>query len=312
VQANKYIYKVNFQETDEEMSVLEIKSLFNLDMEGKAFITEIKIDPAMSPFIKTRLDVMFEKDTFEEIIEIIDKDMIEADEFKVVYLKLMENDPYSKNKKHYCKEVGLRVTGDPLYDKPKVTFAVTFYDNKWYLGLLNENSCDWKKHNDRPYSYSSSLNINIAKVLVNLAGNGDFTKKIIDACCGVGTVLFEGFFSGYNICGRELNGKVSENARINLRHFNYPPDVVTGDIRDITEQYDSSIVDLPYGISAETSKDYQLMLIRNAKRISKKLVLVSSEDISEDLSKEDFTVTDSCKVTKNKNREFARYIWICE
>ncbi|MGB3368401.1 MAG: hypothetical protein WBA54_12980 [Acidaminobacteraceae bacterium] len=312
MQKNKYIYNVNFQETDRAMSALEIESLFNLDIEGKAFITDIKIDPAMSPFIKTRVDVMFEKDTFEEIISIINKDMIEADEFKVIYLKLRENDPHYKNKRHYCKEIGLRVTGFPQYDKPKITFAITFFDSKWYLGVVNENSCDWKKHNDRPYSYSSSLNINIAKVLVNIAGNGDLTKKIIDPCCGVGTVMFEGFYSGYNICGRELNEKVSENARINLRHFNYPPNVVTGDIRDITELYDSSIVDLPYGISVETSKEYQMMIIRNAKRISKKLVLVSSEDIADDLSKEDFIVTNSCKVTKNMNRQFARYIWICE
>lgn len=312
MQEKQYIYNVNYQGTDKDICSLEVKSLFDLDLDDKVFITDKKIDPSISPYLKNRLDVMYKTETFDEIIKNIEVNLIDADEFKVKYLELTMDDPHFKNRRELCKEIGLRVTGYPSYKTPKITFAISFYDGFWYLGVLNPNNNKWKMHNDRPYSYSSSLNINIAKVLVNIAGNGDFTKKIIDPCCGVGTVMFEGFFAGYNICGRELNEKVSENARINLRHFNYPANVVTGDIKDIREFYDASIVDLPYGISVETTKEYQMMIIRNAKRISKKLVLVSSKDIASDLAKEDFIVTKMCKVTKNKNRAFARYIWICE
>lgn len=308
----KYIYNVNYQDTDQELSALEIKALFGIELKDKVFMTTQKKDPSISPFLKNRFDIMYEENSFEKIIDLIEKDRLDADNFNVVYLKLMENDAHFTDKKRYCKEVGLRIINFPNYINPKITFAISFYKGLWYLGILNKNNCDWKKHNDRPYSYSSSLNINLAKVLVNLAGNGDFTKKIIDPCCGVGTVLFEGFFSGYNICGREINKKVSENARINLRHFNYPPNVETGDIRDIQEHYDASIVDLPYGISVETSKAYQTMIIRNALRISDKLVLVSSEDLEDDLLKENIKIIHSCKVIKNMNRKFARYIWICE
>jgi predicted RNA methylase len=307
----QYLYNVNYQETDRDLSCLEIKALFDIELEGKVFITTQKKDPSISPFIKNRLDIIYDVASFEAIIEIVEKNRIIADVFNVVYLPLTENDAYLANRRYYCKEVGLRVTGFPNYANPDITFAVAFFNGHWYLGVLNQNNCVWKKHNNRPYSYSSSLNINLAKVLVNLAGNGDFSKKIIDPCCGVGTVLFEGFFSGYNISGRELNEKVSENARINLRHFNYPPKVETGDIRDIQEHYDASIVDLPYGISVETSKAYQMMIVKNALRISDKLVLVSSKDIETDLLKENISITQSCKVTKNMNRDFARYIWIC-
>jgi len=311
-QPTQYIYNVNYHETDCELSALEIKSLFGVTLDGKVFITTQKKDPSISPFIKNRFDIMYEEDSFEKIIHHIEKKHIDADVFNVIYLKLMKDDVHFANRKQYCKEVGLRVTGFPNYLAPKIVFAISFYQERWYLGILNENNCDWKKHNDRPYSYSSSLNINLAKALVNLAGNGDFSKKIIDPCCGVGTVLLEGFFAGYSICGCEINKKVSENARINLRYFNYPPNVKTGDICDIQDHYDASIVDLPYGISVETSKSYQMMLVKNALRISDKLVLVSSEDIEEDLLKENITITDTCKVTKNMNRKFARYIWICK
>lgn len=312
MQINKYIYNVNYQGTDRGLSELEIESLFDMKLIGKVLITDKKMNPDISPFIKNRLDVMYEKNTFEEIIEIIDKDRIDADKFKVSYLKLMKVDEYHKDRRSYCKEIGLRVTGYPQYVKPVVEFAITFFSGKWYLGVLNENTCDWKKHNDRPYSYSSSLNINIAKALVNIAAKGNKEISIIDPCCGVGTVMFEAFYSGYNICGREINEKVSENARINLKYFDYPPNVDTGDIRDIDRHYDVSIVDLPYGISVEASREYQMMIIRNAKRIADKLVLVTSEDMEDEFSSEDFILTKSCKVTKNKNRDFARYIWIIE
>lgn len=312
MQASKYIYNVNYQGTDRDLSELEIKSLFNKKLIGKVLITDKKIDPDISPFIKNRLDVMYEKNSFEEIIEIIDKDRIDADKFKVSYLQLMKVDEYHKDRRIYCKEIGLRVTGYPQYVKPEVEYAITNFSGKWYLGVLNENTCDWKKHNDRPYSYSSSLNINIAKALVNIGAKGDKNIRIIDPCCGVGTVMFEAFYSGYNICGREINEKVSENARINLKYFTYPANVDTGDIRDIKEHYDLSIVDLPYGISVEASKEYQMMIIRNAKRIADKLVLVTSENIEDDLANEAFFITEMCKVTKNKNRDFARYIWIIE
>ena len=309
---SRYIYNVNFQGTDRDISALEIKVLFNKELNGKAFMTSQKRDPSISPYIKNRLDVILEKDSFEEIIEDLEENIIEAEEFKVIYLKLVDEDIYHEKRRYYSKEVGMRIMGFPLFVRPKITFAVSFYMEKWYLSLVNENTCQWKKHNNKPYSYSSSLSINIAKVLVNLASEGDSSKSIIDPCCGVGTVLLEGLFQGYDIYGRELNEKISENARKNLEHYGYPQRVDTGDIRDIEKSYDSSIIDLPYGISVETSKDYQMMILKSARKISEKLVIVSSEDIRDDLLKENFNIIDKCKVTKNKNREFSRYIWICK
>ncbi|MBC3798624.1 SAM-dependent methyltransferase, partial [Acetobacterium tundrae] len=34
-----------------------------------------------------------------------------------------------------------------------------------------------------------------------MAGNGDTSKRLIDPCCGVGTVLLEGIWAGYDIIG---------------------------------------------------------------------------------------------------------------
>ncbi|MGB4438986.1 MAG: hypothetical protein WBJ13_07135, partial [Sedimentibacter sp.] len=55
-----------------------------------------------------------------------------------------------------------------------------------------------------------------------------------------------------------------------------------------------------------------LEIIRQAMRISKKLILVSSKNIADKLLDEKLDIIDYCKVYKTEKREFVRYIWICE
>ena len=122
-QPTKYIYNVNYQETDRALSTLEIKAIFGIELRDKVFITRQKKDPSISPFLKNRFDIMYEEDSFEKIINIIEKDRIDADVFNVIYLKLMENDAHFADRRLYCKEVGLRVIGFPNYTNPEITFA---------------------------------------------------------------------------------------------------------------------------------------------------------------------------------------------
>lgn len=308
---NQYIYNVNYQVYEEDLCALEIRSLFNYNLDGKVFFSSKQVDPSISPFLKNRLEIIYKTSSFSDIIELIIKDKITSHDFIVKYLELFSGDPYVKKRKEICKEIGLRIQGFPSFSSPKTTFGITFYKGSWYFGILVANNPKWKEHNTKPYSYSSSLGINIAKVLLNIAGNGDFSKRLIDPCCGVGTVLLEGFFAGYDIRGWEIKSKVAENARGNLLHFNYPPKVTTGDIQDIEESFDVSIVDLPYGNFSHTTVDNQVKIIRNAKRISKKLVLVSSNDITNQILEEKLKITDYCEVSKNENGSFVRYIWVC-
>ncbi|SHH76764.1 TRM11 family SAM-dependent methyltransferase [Clostridium grantii] len=309
---NEYIYNVNYQVYEKDLCVLEIKSLFNCSIQDKVFFSNKEVNPYISPFLKNRLKIIYKTSCFLDILEFVENEKITAQDFMVKYLELFTGDNNAKKGKEISKKIGLRITGFPCFSNPKTIFGVTFYKGIWYFGTLVSNNSKWKEHNSKPYSYSSSLGINIAKVLLNIAGNGDFSKKIIDPCCGVGTVLLEGFFAGYDIIGWELKSKVADNARGNLLYFNYPPKVTTGDIKDIDETFDASIVDLPYGNFSNTTEDNEMKIIRNAKRISKKLVLVSSENITNEIVKENLKIIDYCKVSKKETKSFNRYIWVCQ
>jgi len=312
MESRNYLYSLNYPEFEKELCALEFKSLFNDGMGDKVFITDKKIDPSVSPFLRNRLEILFSHSSFTELVELVDYAELHATDFMVKYVKLYDQDPSFQMRRSCCKQLGFKIHGDPLYISPIEIFGITFYKGMWYFGILKQNDITWKEHKDKPYSYSSSIGITIAKVLVNVAGNGDISKRIVDPCCGVGTVLMEGVFAGYTMKGWEINRKVAENARGNLEYFNYNAQVITGDIKDIEEVFDASIIDLPYGNFSMTTQDEMQSILRNAKRISKKMVIVSAKDISKEIKNENLVVLDRCEVVKNKNNDFTRYVWVCE
>lgn len=307
-----YLYSLNYQEFEKELCGLEVKSLFNHVMGDKVFITKIKIDPSVSPFLRNRLEVLFSHSSFAALAVLVDQAALEATDFMVKYVKLYDQDPSFQLRRSYCKQLGVMIQGEPLYSSPKVVFGITLYKGMWYFGLLKQNDITWKEHKDKPYSYSSSIGLTLAKVLVNVAGNGDLSKRIVDPCCGVGTVLLEGVFAGYDMKGWEINRKIAADARGNLAYFNYNAQVITGDIKNIDQFFDASIVDLPYGNFSMTTQEELGSILKNAKRISKKIVLVSAKVIVEEINNENLVILDRCEVGKKEHSDFMRYVWVCE
>ncbi|WP_414733920.1 TRM11 family SAM-dependent methyltransferase [Acetobacterium carbinolicum] len=312
MKTERFIYNLNYPIYEKESCEIEVRALFQCDLKEKVFFESRKVHPSISPFLKSRLEIIYRTSTFLELIELIAKDKITASDFMVKYMELGIADPHFKKRRAYCKAIGLVIEGLACYTSPKILFGITFCQGNWYFGKLTEKSINWKKHNQKPNSYSSSIGLSTAKVLINIAGNGDTSKRLIDPCCGVGTVLLEGLWAGYDIIGCEINSKTAENARKNLRYFNYEAKVITGDIQDIDDRFDASIVDLPYGNFSLKNDENQLKIIRNAIRISKKIVLASSEDIRAELARENLKIIDHCRIGKNNNGNFLRYIWVCE
>ncbi len=311
MQVNHYLYNVNYQDYEQDLCELEMRALFDSAIKNKMVTSHKRVDPSISPFIKYRIDTLLKTDSFTELLALIIFHKFESDDFTILYTQLEADDPHKAYKRDICKQIGHRLIGFPNFKNPKNTFSISFSEGGWIFGRYVISNALWRAHDKRPHSYSSSIHIHIAKALINIAGNGDLNTKIIDPCCGVGTVLLEGIISGYSIEGWDLNEKVAENARKNLIHFGYLPNVTTGNIEDITKHYDASIVDLPYGILNFKDHENQQLIIENAIRISDKIVLVTAEDISEILDKENLTLLDSCKVRKNTKGYFSRYIWVC-
>ncbi|MFV0516368.1 MAG: TRM11 family SAM-dependent methyltransferase [Aminipila sp.] len=312
MRSNQYIYNVNYNEQDYNLCNFEIGILFGQEIEDKVLFTDKEVDPSVSPFLKNRIKIIYKEEAFNNILDLIVRDQFKADDFMVKYVPMYNRDPNIGQGKKLSKEVGLRVCGFPCFKSPKNMLGITYYQGYWYFGCLMQNNYEWRAHKQKPYSFSSSLGVDMAKVLINAAGRGDKSKRLLDACCGVGTVILEGVFAGYHICGWEINPKIAELARLNLQHYNYQAEIVTGDMKAIDNHYDAVIVDLPYNNFSHYDEEEQWDIIRHSKDIAHRLVLVTSADIKERLHEEELKLIDCCRAEKTIKGNFTRYIWICE
>lgn len=301
----KYMYIVNYPVFEEELCLLEMKSIFGKIPDKKTLFSNIEFNPSNSPFIKTRLDIIYEKDTIEELLVEINKDTTIYDNFKLEYIRLNNNNNIPYNERlDLIKKLSMNIIGIHNFKNPKFNFGVTKIDDKWLFGIDNKNNYKWHTHDNKPCSYSNSLGVKVAKAVVNIANNGLKENTIVDPCCGVGTTLIEALDAGYQIEGYEINKYIAKNANINLEFYGFNPIVINDDMHNIKKEYDSSIIDIPYGIFSHTSKDEQQNIINTARKISKKMVIIAFENHDSMLIKAGFKIIDRCIVTKGKFKRF--------
>ena len=306
----KYMYIVNYPTFEEELCLLEMRAVLGKMPVEKTLFSNIEFNSSNSPFIKTRLDIIYEKDTIEELLVEINKDTTIYNNFKLEYIRLNNNHniPYEE-RLDLIKKLSMNIIGTHNFKNPEFNFGVTKVDGKWLFGIDNKNDYKWHTHDNKPCSYSNSLGVKVAKAVVNIANNVLKENIIIDPCCGVGTTLVEALDAGYQIEGYEINKHIAKNANINLEFYGFKPIVINDDMHNIKKKYDSSIIDIPYGLFSHTSEEEQQDIINTARRISNRIVLISFEEHDLMVAKAGFKIIDRCVVTKGK---FKRFIVVAE
>lgn len=310
MERGQYLYHINYQGFEEPLCRLEQRAVFKIETDGKTFESDMKFEPSHSPFMKSRMDKMMETDSFEKLLNWIEEKGFDCDGFFIMYMLYQKDDPSYKDRKALCRSVGYAFLGEPDFKNPSVVYGITNYHGRWLFGEVHLNNGLWRDHNNKPYSYSSSLGIHLAKALVNIGTEGNLEKRIIDPCCGVGTVLLEAAFAGYKSEGREIMEKVAKSAQLNMAHYNYEVPITLGDMHEIGKHYDVALVDLPYGISTDITATQQAELIRSAFQIADRLVVVSTEDINHIIKDNGMTLLDTCSVSKNYGHIFYRHVWV--
>ena len=124
IKENKYFYVVNYPQYEKDLCKLEIKSLFNLELEGKTFFSKKYITPTRSPFIKESLAIIYEEESLDKIIENIKRDNLSYKDFKVCYIRLDKNEISYEERLNAMREIGLVINGEPDIKNPKITLGV--------------------------------------------------------------------------------------------------------------------------------------------------------------------------------------------
>lgn len=307
-----YIYMYACYEDERELCALEMRSFFGEDSQTNIIESPLKIEPSRSPFIKARIEVMLEADSMESLLEKVENLYIADSTFKVIFVKNpgATNNPEYKERRLIEREIGRKINGTADLKDPERPFAVMNLNGKWLLGDFVEGESVWFRHQQKPHSYSTALNTRVARAVVNIAIPDPEGIKAIDPCCGIGTVLIEALSMGIDIVGSDRNPLILGGTRENIAYFGYRCEVKLRDIKDITTEYDVVIIDMPYNLCSVITPEEQLELLQSARRIAKRVVVVTVENVEEILMQSHLGIIDRAVVKKGST--FTREVIVCE
>ena len=304
-----FLYFINYQDNERELCKMEMRCLFNREINEKYFFSDIDINASKSPFIKSKIKIIYSDESLDRMVRKIKEDNLSYDDFKVSYVKSEQGDVQYEDRLEATRKIGFVVNGYPDMHKPRNPLAVTKINGLWIFGEYERNDFKWQKHNDKPYSYSNALGLRMARALVNIAMKDNEEGTLIDPCCGVGTVVIEALDLGIKVKGCEISKQIAYNARENVEFLGYLRDtIVCYDMHKIKDKYDSAIIDIPYGLFSPVTLEEQKAIIHTARNICEKMVIVTFEDMEKFIVETGFSVIDKCVVPKGN---FKRHILVC-
>lgn len=310
----KYLYTFACHENERELCRLELNTLLEpaseIDFTSSYIWSERGIPPGRSPFIHGRLDVLGEGGTVKELLPIARKiRLLQGETFKVICLKAGDTRPDYDQARKIEKEIGMCINGIARMKQPEVTFGLIKTGLKWILGQWTESDKSWQVHQQKPQNYSTGFGVTLARALVNIAVPEVKNHRLLDPCCGMGTVVIEALSMGIDARGNDLNALAVRGARVNLTHFGYDAKRITlGDMKALEGIYDSSLFDMPYNLcSVLPNQEQQAMLVK-LRKLSRRAIVVSTEWVQEHLLEAGWTIDQYITVRKGT---FVRHVWVC-
>ncbi|GGA27607.1 TRM11 family SAM-dependent methyltransferase [Paenibacillus physcomitrellae] len=307
--AASWLYTYACHEDERELCGLELRSLLG-EIPGQRHVeSRLQVAPDRSPFLHERLAVQFEAETLEELEEQAGRIALEGATFKVRYLDADQTETY-EGKRALERRIGARIIGKAEMKSPDRLFGFAYSKDRWVLGECVAGESIWLKHNSKPRQYSTALSTRVARAAVNIAVPRQEGLKLVDPCCGIGTVLIEALSMGIETEGFDINPLAVTGARENLKHFGFLEEAVRlGDMRQLDGRYDVLILDLPYNLCSVLPEEELLDMLRSARRLAPKAVILTLEDILPALGKSGWTIKESCSIYKGR---FSRQLLIVE
>lgn len=308
----EYVYTFNYPPAQKDLWILEGKYLFCQTLKSKVLLTKNNIPCDTSIFIKAKIDVYHKDSDFDVLLEKIKQTKYQYSSYKVIYLKNEQNHEDYQETLTWCNQVSKCIEGKNLMREQDHTLAVTKLGDEWIFGYYYHGVPSWQKYFKKPYTFSNALDLRLARTVVNIAGRNDMHISLVDPCCGMGSVVLEALSLGYEMKGYDISKEISFKARKNLIYFGYDPDIVQRSaIEQIDVKYDCAIIDIPYNLYTPITHEEQCSILRSARKIADKLILISYDYMDKELLDVGFEIESYCVVKKTEFVSFERKIYVC-
>jgi putative methyltransferase (TIGR01177 family) len=300
-----YLYLTTRSEHEKQLIAAECEAITGAipDERGIA-LSGKKADVSRAAYVKSCMKIIIHASDLTDLYIQLEERGLQSQQFRVSLVKLPRR--LSFDSKQIMHQVGARVQGKPDLSDPKTVFLVVATQQEIWLGEVLSKSDDlWNQHTQKAHLYSSALPARLARAMVNLvAAPGD---KIIDPCCGSGTILIEAVSMGIKSVGCDINHKLAIASAENLRHFGLNSLVMIGDARNLGGKFNAVVTDLPYGRNCPSDEKTCYEILQNLKNLAPKAALVAGEDISSMLLEIGYTVEKVIPVPKTS---LTRYIHV--
>lgn len=307
-----FIYTFACREDELSLCHLEMRAFFGVETPAHIIKSIVAIDPSRSPFIKERVEVMYQGDSLSEVLQQVEAIQLFDATFKVIFVKLNDLGPDDKisygEQRAIERELGMHITGEADVHHPEYVFGIVTLGGRWYFGNYLKNTAVWLHHMKKPRNYSIALTTKLARAATNIAIPNPDGIKAIDPCCGIGTVLVEALSMGIDMVGRDINHYIVRGARENLAYFGFEGEVVVGAIANISNHYDVAIIDMPYNLFSTITPEEQFSILQHARRIANKVIVISIESIDDRIAGAGLTIVDRGVAKKGL---FSRQVLVC-
>ncbi|WP_235946155.1 TRM11 family SAM-dependent methyltransferase [Saccharibacillus alkalitolerans] len=299
-----YLYDFACHEDERPLCELELGLLLNGEPGERFMLSDRLVDPSRSPFLRGRLTVEKRGGSLEEASEAASELALNGETFKLRYIEADGEADYDERRR-IERTVGANIRGKAEMKRPQRLYGIARSGEEWLLGPYTESEPVWLRHNEKPRQYSTALGTRTARAVANIAVPVPEGIKAVDPCCGIGTVLIEAKSMGIDMDGFDLNPLAAIGARENLAHFGLPGTVVVADMRTLEGHYDALVLDLPYNLCSVLTAEERLEMLRAARRLAKRCVIVATEEIGPQVEAAGFRLAEHCIVRKGR---FARHI----
>lgn len=174
----------------------------------------------------------------------------------------------------------LVIEGRPNLDDPAERFTVyATPEGVWFGRALEMGVPQWKRFVAKLHDCSSALPDQAARAVCNLEVRGG--ERVVDPCCGSGTLLLNASDLGAIVSGFDINKKMVGATNANLLYFGFPASAEQADATEVGGNYDLVLTNLPYGKMSAVSPADELRLVSNIVKLAPRGVLITTNEVTD-------------------------------
>ncbi len=213
------------------------------------------------------------------------------------------------------KEIGKRIKGKVNLTSPRYVVRVAIA-REVHIGIelhtIPSDYFEGRRAKNLPISYPITMHPRLARAMVNLARVKE-GAKILDPFCGTGSILLEAGLMGMHVWGSDIDERMIDASRINLKKFGIEANLQVRDVGDIEGEYDAIVTDPPYGKSSSTKGERIYELYERAFRkfsdVASKVVIALPDEKAIEIGKKYFQLKEyyPFRVHKSLTRYFSYF-----